>query len=138
MVRPATLDRVENGGSGSDINPREPKAKGPNSTTELLFRPMIVQSAAVLEAVKARPGNVGVCLHGGATAGLDSFCARRRPEIYGRGGRKPAARSNKRKRRKQERKCLRSWRRLENEETAVRSNKETDEGEKMRCAAETP
>jgi hypothetical protein len=32
----------------------------------------------VLEAVKARPGNVGVCLPGGATADLDSFCARRR------------------------------------------------------------
>ena len=31
-----------------------------------------------LEAVKARPGNVGVCLPGGATADLDSFCARRR------------------------------------------------------------
>jgi hypothetical protein len=29
MVRPATLDRVENGGSGSDINPRERKPKEP-------------------------------------------------------------------------------------------------------------
>jgi hypothetical protein len=34
----------------------------------------------VLEAVKARPGNVEVCLYGGATADLDSFCARRRPK----------------------------------------------------------
>src|SRR5262249_62071061 len=39
-----------------------------------------IQPAAVLEAVKARPGNVGVCLYGGATAGLDSFCARRHPK----------------------------------------------------------
>ena len=45
-----------------------------------LFRPVIIQSAAVLEAVKARPGNVEVCLYGGATADLDSFCARRRPK----------------------------------------------------------
>ena len=44
------------------------------------FRPVIIQSAAVLEAVKARPGNVEVCLCGGATADLDSFCARRRPK----------------------------------------------------------
>jgi hypothetical protein len=29
MVRPATLDRVENGGSGSEINPRERKPKEP-------------------------------------------------------------------------------------------------------------
>src|SRR6516165_6580308 len=29
MLRPATLDRVENGGSGSDINPREGKPKEP-------------------------------------------------------------------------------------------------------------
>jgi hypothetical protein len=41
---------------------------------------VIIQSAAVLEAVKARPGNVAVCLYGGATADLDSFCARRRPK----------------------------------------------------------
>ncbi len=45
-----------------------------------LFRPVIIQSAAVLEAVKARPGNVELCLYGGATADLDSFCARRRPK----------------------------------------------------------
>src|SRR5450631_1556147 len=45
-----------------------------------LFRPVIIQSAAVLEAVKARPGKVEVCLYGGATADLDSFCARRRPK----------------------------------------------------------
>jgi hypothetical protein len=43
------------------------------------FRPAIIQSAAVLEAVKARPGDVEVCLYR-ATADLDSFCARRRPK----------------------------------------------------------
>jgi hypothetical protein len=45
-----------------------------------LFQPEIIQSAAVLEAIKARPGNVEVCLYGGATADLCSFCARRRPK----------------------------------------------------------
>ncbi len=51
-----------------------------NGDNRALFRPVIIQSAAVLEAVKARPGNVEVCLYGGATADLDSFCARRRPK----------------------------------------------------------
>jgi hypothetical protein len=59
-VRPASLDRVENGGSGSDINPRERKPKGTTRDNRALFRPVIIQSAAVLEAVKARPGNGGV------------------------------------------------------------------------------
>jgi hypothetical protein len=80
MLRPATLDRVENGGSGSDIKPRERKSKGTKLDNQALFRPVIIQPAAVLEAVKARPGNVGACLYGGATADLDSFCARRRPK----------------------------------------------------------
>src|SRR5215813_12496245 len=81
MLRPAILDRVENGGSGSDINPRERKARGHQTRQpSALLRPVIIQSAAVLEAVKARPGKVGVCLYGRATADLDSFCARRRPK----------------------------------------------------------
>ena len=75
-MRPAPLDRVENGGSGSDIN--STRAKGIKLDNRALFRPVIIQSAAVLEAVKARPGKVGVCLYGRATADLDSFCARRR------------------------------------------------------------
>ena len=52
-MRPATLDRVENGGSGSDINLTRAKTKG-DHTQQLssLFRPVIIQSAAVLEAVK--------------------------------------------------------------------------------------
>ena len=57
MLRPATLDRVENGGSGSDIT-RKRKSKGTKLDNQALFRPVIIQSAAVLEAVKARPGNV--------------------------------------------------------------------------------
>jgi hypothetical protein len=56
MLRPATLDRVENGGSGSDIT-RKRKIKGTKLDNQALFRPVIIQSAAVLEAVKARPGN---------------------------------------------------------------------------------
>ena len=78
MVRPATLDRVENGGSGSDINRRERQPQETTLDNRALFRPVIIQSAAALEAVKARPGNGGVRRYGGATAGLDSFCARRR------------------------------------------------------------
>jgi hypothetical protein len=78
MVRPATLDRVENGGSGSDINPRKGKPKETTLDNQALFRPVFIQSAAVLEAVKARPGNGGVRRYDGATAGRDSFCARRR------------------------------------------------------------
>jgi hypothetical protein len=82
------------------------KAKEPNSTNQALFRPVIIQSAAVLEAVKARPGNVGVCFYGGATAGLDSLCARRRPkstvgaEESLRRGRTKERRRNKKARKK--------------------------------------
>src|SRR5688572_19685834 len=46
------------------------------------------QSAAVLGAVKVWPGNRGVCRTDGATANLDSPCARRRCEL--RSGRKKA------------------------------------------------
>jgi len=53
MLRPATLDRVENGGSGSDINSRE-QSQRRHSTTKGHFRPVFIQSAAVLKAVKAR------------------------------------------------------------------------------------
>jgi hypothetical protein len=63
--------------------------------------------AVMLEAVKLWPGKDGVCGTVGATAKLDSFSARR-PE-----------RSADR-----------------DEETALRSNKETDEGQKMCCPAE--
>jgi hypothetical protein len=75
-AEPANDEHPEANGEevqGSDINPSERKQRA-------LFRPVIIQSAAVLEAVKARPGNAEVCLYGGATADLDSFCARRRPK----------------------------------------------------------
>jgi hypothetical protein len=64
--------------SGSDINPREQKPKETTLDNRALFRPVIIQSAVVLEAVKARAGNGGVRRSGAAAAGLDSFCARRR------------------------------------------------------------
>jgi hypothetical protein len=66
----------------------------------------------------------GVRRYGGATAGLDSFCARRRrksavgaEENLRRGRTKERAQARKKvskKESQQERKCLRSWRRLEN------------------------
>lgn len=55
--------------------------------------------AVVLKAVKVWSGNGGACRKVGATANLDSFCARQRKRSAGR-----------------------------DEETALRSNKETDEG----------
>src|ERR1700746_3906414 len=79
---------------------------------------MIIQSAAVLEAVKARPGNAGVRLYGGATADLDSLCARRRPKS--RSGRKKACGAVEQKKApKQERKR----RRVERALTTSRSYK---------------
>jgi hypothetical protein len=69
---------------------------------------MIIQSAAVLEAVKARPRNVGVRFYDGATAGLDSLCARRPKEVYGRGGRKPCGAVEQKKAPKQRKVLTRS------------------------------
>ena len=77
-MRPETLDRVENGGSGSDINPSERNPKEATLENPALFRTVIIQSAAVLEAVKARPGNGGAWGSVRATADLDRPCARRR------------------------------------------------------------
>ena len=74
-----------------EVNGEEVEAATSTQATEkyrALFRPVITDSAAVLEAVKARPGNVEVCPCGGATADLDSFCARRRRNL--RSGRKKA------------------------------------------------
>jgi hypothetical protein len=111
MVRPATLDRVENGGSGSDINPRKGKPKETTLDNQALFRPVFIQSAAVLEAVKARPGNGGVRRYDGATAGRDSFCARRRrksavgaEESLRRGRTKESAQARKQASKKKEQK----------------------------------
>src|SRR6516225_8225387 len=66
---------------------------------------MIIQSAAVLEAVKARPGNAGVRLYGRATADLDSLCARRPPKSWS-GRKKACGAVEQKKATKQERKRL--------------------------------
>ena len=53
----------------SEANKEEVEAATSIQATEkyrALFRPVITESAAVLEAVKARPGKVGVCLYGRA------------------------------------------------------------------------
>jgi hypothetical protein len=68
---------------------------------------MIIQSAAVLEAVKARPGNAGVRLYGGATADLDSLCARRRPKS--RSGRKKACGAVEQKKARKKAACTAVW-----------------------------
>jgi len=44
----------------------------------ITLAPSHAEHAAVLGAVKARPGGVGVCGKVRATAGLDRACARRR------------------------------------------------------------
>jgi hypothetical protein len=77
-------------------------------TQKQLFRSVIIQSAAVLEAVKARPGNVGVLFDGKATADLDSLCARRPKEICGRDGRKPCGAVEQKKAPKQRKALTRS------------------------------
>ena len=79
---------------------------------------MIIQSAAVLEAVKARPGNAGVRLYGGATADLDSLCARRHPKSWS-GRKKACGTVEQKKAPKQERKR----RRVERALTTSRSYK---------------
>ena len=54
---------------------------------------MIIQPATVLEAIKARPGNLAVRP---VPARRPALTARAlASEIYGRGGRKPSARSNR-------------------------------------------
>ena len=113
-MRPATLDRVENGGPGSDINPHERRPKGANSTTGRSSGPRSSSLPPCSKLYKARPGNGGACLDDGATAGLDSLCARRRPkstvaaeESLRRGRTKEMTQERKKKR-------LRLWRRLEN------------------------
>jgi hypothetical protein len=53
-------------------------------------RPRPTDAAAVLGAVKARPGNAGGCLTGRVPAGLDSPLCAAAYDICGRDGRKPA------------------------------------------------
>ncbi len=64
----------------NDKHPEANREEVEKLNNRAFFQPVTIQSAAVLEAVKARPGNVEMCLDGGATADLDSFCARRRPK----------------------------------------------------------
>ena len=92
-------------GPANDKHPEANREEVEKLDHQAFFRPAIIQSAAVLEAVKARPGNAGVCLYGGATADLDSLCARRRPKS--RSGRKKACGAVEQKKApKQERKRL--------------------------------
>jgi hypothetical protein len=67
-------------GPANDKHPEANREEVEKLDHQAFFRPAIIQSAAVLEAFKARSGNVEVCLYGGATADLDSLCARRRPK----------------------------------------------------------
>ena len=122
-MRPEPLDREENDGPGSDIDPREWNQKDQTRQPSALAAPVIIQSAAVLEAVKARPGSGGVCLYAGTTAGLDSLCARRRPKSTV--GAEESLRRGRTKEMTQEgRRRLRSWRRLENERMVARQSNE--------------
>ena len=78
------------------------------ASSPLIVHPDRGKRAVVLGAVKVWPGVAGTFGKVGATANFDGSCARRHEQSAGR-----------------------------DEETAVRSNKET-EGEKMRYAAEPP
>ena len=60
------------------------------------------QPAAVLGAVKVRPGDVRACVNAGATADLDRPCARRRQRRVGRDGKTNSAEAEQKNSRKQE------------------------------------
>jgi hypothetical protein len=80
--------------------------RAPQAGSPLIVIPIAPSGAVVLEAVKVWPGNGGACGMIRVTANLDSFCARQRRRSAGR-----------------------------DEETAFRSNKETDEGKDARPVA---
>src|SRR5579864_5583020 len=69
--------------TGYKVAARIPRA--PTASSPRMRHPDPNQRAAVLGAVKARPGNDGACGQGRATADLDSPCARRPPTSVGRG-----------------------------------------------------
>jgi hypothetical protein len=71
---------------------------------DTIIRPDIPSIATVLDTIKAKPD--GGRLN---AASLDSACARWRSRFCGRGGRKPAARSNKRKHADQGKIALAFW-----------------------------
>jgi len=58
--------------------------RAPDKRAPLDRHPDRSKRAVVLEAVKVWPGKLGACREVGATANLDSFCARRRPRTAGR------------------------------------------------------
>ena len=130
MVRPATLDRVENGGPGSDNNPRERKigtaleterSSGPRSSSlppcSKLSRRGLETTERVAMAER-RPA-----LTASARDGVGNLAVGAEESLR-RGRTKESAQSKKVS--QQERKRLHSWQRLENEETALGSNKETE------------
>src|SRR5215471_455466 len=134
MVRPATLDRVENGGPGSDNNPRERKIGGPHSTTEPLpardhpacRRARSCQGAAWKRRSASPWRSDGPVLTASARDGPALTASARDGVGNLRSGRKKACGAVEQKKgaqtkkvSQQERKRLRSWRRLENEETAL-------------------
>src|ERR1700730_241247 len=56
----------------------------PKAGSPLIVIPIALSDAVVLEAVKVWPGKPGACRKVGATANLDSSCARRRQRAAGR------------------------------------------------------
>jgi hypothetical protein len=81
----------------------------PMASSPLIVVPIASSVPSRSEPSKVWPGQGGACGKVGTTANLDGGSCARRGEQWAR----------------------------RDEETAVRSNKETDEGEKMRCAGET-
>ena len=69
--------------TGYKVAARVPRA--PTASSPRTCHPDHNKRAAVLGAVKARPGNDGACGQARATADLDSPCARRPPTRVGRG-----------------------------------------------------
>jgi hypothetical protein len=136
-VRPATLDRVENGGSGSDINPRERKPKEParDKPSALPARDYPVCRRAHGRQGRCAPlkrwPEDGPSLTAAARAGVGNLRSGQK-KACGAVEQKKAAKQGRKKRRK---KRLLLWPRLENEETAPRSNQETDHKEPERRRA---
>src|SRR5271170_4584257 len=69
--------------TGYKVAARTPRAA--TASSPRTRHPDHTERAAVLGAIKARPGNDGACGQRRATAGLDSPCARRPPTHVGRG-----------------------------------------------------
>jgi hypothetical protein len=133
MVRPATLDRVENGGSGSGINPRERKPKEPTRDN----RALPARDYPVCRRAHGRQGRCaplkrwpedGPSLTAAARVGVGNLRSGQKKACGAVEQKKEPeqARKSARKSVSKKAKCLRSGWRLENEETALQSNQETD------------